>query len=75
MPIVTLQGYVMSYILLPSVIYGLADNPLVQAGIQNPQSIQIPTLIKASLGRRQAGVVGKGVALWPNVHVHDGKSY
>ena len=67
-------GYLKSYIILPSTIYGLADNPLVQAGIQNPQSIQIPTLIKASLGRKQAGVVGKGIALWPDVHIDDSKS-
>jgi len=61
-------GYIKSYIILPSTIYGIASNPLVDAGIQNPYSQQIPTLIKAALARGQAGVVGKGHAMWPNVH-------
>ncbi|KAK7690469.1 hypothetical protein QCA50_005567 [Cerrena zonata] len=64
-------GYVKTYIILPSTIYGIVSNPLVEAGIQNPQSIQIPMLIKASLGRKQAGMVGKGVALWPDVSNDD----
>ncbi|KAK7692428.1 hypothetical protein QCA50_004053 [Cerrena zonata] len=64
-------GYVKSYIILPSTIYGLANNPLVEAGIQNPKSIQIPTVIKTSLERKHAGMVGKGIALWPNVSNDD----
>jgi hypothetical protein len=58
---------------LPSTIYGVASNPLVDAGIQNPHSIQIPLLIKASLDRGRAGMVGKGAALWPDVHIDDGQ--
>ncbi|KAK7690529.1 hypothetical protein QCA50_005627 [Cerrena zonata] len=64
-------GYVKSYIILPSTIYGRVKSPLVDAGIQNPQSIQIPYLIKAALGRKQAGMVGKGVALWADVSNDD----
>ncbi|KAI0719155.1 NAD(P)-binding protein [Cerioporus squamosus] len=59
------------YIVLPSTIYGIADHALVQAGVSNPHSIQIPTLIKAALARKRAGVVGKGKSLWPDVHIHD----
>lgn len=66
-------GYVRTHIVLPSTIYGLAKGPLVDAGLANPHSIQIPTLIKASIDRGQAGVVGKGANLWPNVHVEEGK--
>ncbi|KAF5342102.1 hypothetical protein D9611_001597 [Ephemerocybe angulata] len=33
------EGYVKSYIILPSTIYGLASNILVDLGIQNPRSI------------------------------------
>ncbi|KAG2003467.1 hypothetical protein CC2G_004069 [Coprinopsis cinerea AmutBmut pab1-1] len=65
------EGYVKTYIILPSTIYGIADHKLVQLGISNPHSIQIPSLIKASLGRGQAGMVGKGVNRWPNVHIDD----
>lgn len=68
-----ITGYVKSYIILPSTIYGRVKNPLVDAGIQNPQSIQIPYLIKAALGRKQAGMVGKGVALWADVSNDDSK--
>ncbi|RPD82721.1 NAD-P-binding protein [Lentinus tigrinus ALCF2SS1-7] len=66
-----LEGYARTYIVLPSTIYGIAKHALTEAGVSNPQSIQIPTLIKASLARKQAGVVGKGKALWPDVHIDD----
>ncbi|CAL1699088.1 unnamed protein product [Somion occarium] len=65
------QGYLKSYIILPSTIYGIAKTRLVEAGIQNPYSIQIPAIIKASLARKQAGVVGKGVPFWPDVSIED----
>jgi len=64
-------GYVKTYIICPSTIYGVASNPLVDAGIQNPHSIQVPQLIRASIDRGQGGMVGLGKNLWPNVHVDD----
>ncbi|CCM05823.1 uncharacterized protein FIBRA_08057 [Fibroporia radiculosa] len=66
-----IQGYALTYIILPSTIYGLATGPLVDAGISNPQSIQIPNIIRASIDRKQGGVVGLGKALWPDVHIDD----
>ena len=60
-----------TYIILPSTIYGIVSNPLVDAGIMNPISQQVPGLIKAALGRGRAGVVGKGLAYWPSVHIDD----
>lgn len=65
------KGYVRTYIVLPSTIYGIANTLLVRLGIQNPYSKQIPRLIKASIDRKQGGVVGKGLNLWPNVHISD----
>ncbi|CAL1716972.1 unnamed protein product [Somion occarium] len=65
------QGYLKAYFIAPGTIYGIAHNPLVDAGIQNSRSQQIPQLVKASLDRGQAGVVGKGASLWPNVHIDD----
>ncbi|KAJ7104365.1 NAD-binding protein [Mycena belliarum] len=65
------EGYVRSYIILPSTIYGIATGRLVELGIQNPHSIQIPQLINAALDRGQAGMVGEGKNLWPNVEVHE----
>ncbi|KAJ7222841.1 NAD(P)-binding protein [Mycena haematopus] len=65
------EGYVKSYIILPSTIYGIAANRLVDLGIQNPHSRQIPKLIEAALDRAQAGMVGEGKNLWPNVEIHE----
>ncbi|KAF7336223.1 hypothetical protein MVEN_02170100 [Mycena venus] len=65
------EGYIKSYIILPSTIYGLATGRLVDLGIQNPHSMQIPSLISAALDRGQAGMVGDGKNLWPNVEIHE----
>ncbi|KAF7318825.1 hypothetical protein HMN09_00217800 [Mycena chlorophos] len=65
------EGYIKSYIILPSTIYGVADTRFTRARIQNPHSIQIPGLIRASLDRGRAGMVGEGKNFWPNVHIHE----
>ncbi|KAI9061107.1 NAD-P-binding protein [Trametes sanguinea] len=65
------QGYVRAHIILPSTIYGIAEGSLFDAGVSNRHSIQIPLLIKGSLDRKRAGVVGLGKALWPDVHISD----
>ncbi|GBE86900.1 NAD-P-binding protein [Sparassis crispa] len=65
------EGYVRTHIVMPSMIYGIASGPLVAAGISNPQSVQIPNLIRASLHRRQAGMVGSGISFWPDIHIDD----
>ncbi|KAJ7136659.1 NAD-binding protein [Mycena epipterygia] len=65
------EGYLKSYIILPSTIYGIARGRLVEMGIQNRHSIQIPALINAALDRGQAGMVGEGKNLWPNVEIHE----
>ncbi|EJF55689.1 NAD(P)-binding protein [Dichomitus squalens LYAD-421 SS1] len=65
------EGYARTHIVIPSTVYGIATHPLVKAGISNPHSIQIPSLIRFSLARKRAGVIGKGLSLWPNVHIDD----
>ncbi|GBE86901.1 NAD-P-binding protein [Sparassis crispa] len=65
------EGYARTHIVMPSMIYGIAGGPLVAAGISNSLSIQVPYLIRASLDRRQAGMVGRGVPVWSNVHIDD----
>lgn len=67
----TLVGYARTYIVLPSTIYGVATGPLVDLGIQNPRSQQIPRLVGASIARKRAGMVGLGLNKWPNVHIDD----
>ncbi|KAJ8585976.1 NAD(P)-binding protein, partial [Rhizopogon salebrosus TDB-379] len=65
------EGYARTYIILPSTIYGIANTLLTSLGVQNPYSRQIPRLIKAGLAREQGGVVGKGLNVWPSIHVDD----
>ena len=72
-PAYTKEGYLRSYIIIPSTIYNRPANPLVEAGFQKTVSIQIPALIKASIARGQGGVVGKGVSIWPSVDVEEGR--
>lgn len=65
------SGYVRTYIILPSTIYGIVTGSLVSLGIQNPHSVQVPAIIKAGLDRGQGGMVGEGKNLWPNVEVNE----
>ncbi|KAJ7227111.1 hypothetical protein GGX14DRAFT_693137 [Mycena pura] len=65
------HGYVKTYIILPSTIYGFASGPLVEQGIQNYRSQQIPTLVDVGLQRNQGGMVGQGKNQWGNVHIDD----
>ncbi|KAG6808428.1 hypothetical protein H0H87_012940, partial [Tephrocybe sp. NHM501043] len=67
------EGYVKTYIVLPSTVYGIASNPFVDAGIQNPRSIQVPRLLNAALARGQGGLVGAGKNLWNDVSIDDSK--
>lgn len=64
-------GYVKTYIISPSTIYGISKGKLVDAGINNPHSQQVPGLIKIGLARGQGGMVGQGKNLWPNVEIHE----
>ncbi|PPQ71191.1 hypothetical protein CVT24_010009 [Panaeolus cyanescens] len=65
------EGYVKTYIILPCTIYGIAKGCLVDAGLQNPHSQQIPTLVRLSVDRRRAGMVGEGKNVWNNVHIDE----
>ncbi|KAH9052952.1 hypothetical protein EDB83DRAFT_1181456 [Lactarius deliciosus] len=65
------EGYVRTYIVLPSTIYGIATGKLFDLGISHAHSIQLPVAIKASLDRGQGGVIGEGKNIWPNVEVHE----
>lgn len=64
-------GYVDTYILFPSTIWGLGTGKLIDAGIASRHSVQIPTLITSAIDRGQAGMVGKGMNVWPHVEIHE----
>ncbi|EJF65198.1 hypothetical protein DICSQDRAFT_50371 [Dichomitus squalens LYAD-421 SS1] len=65
------EGYIRSYLVLPPAVWGLAQGPLVDAHIMNPQSQEIPALIIASIDRGRPGMVGEGKNVWSNVHIDD----
>ncbi|KAH9949982.1 hypothetical protein B0H21DRAFT_706690 [Amylocystis lapponica] len=65
------RGYIKSYIMVPSTIWGAPSGPLVDAGVVHLHSHQIPLLVKACLGRGQAGMVGAGKNVWPNVNLDE----
>ncbi|KAG5647412.1 hypothetical protein DXG03_000483 [Asterophora parasitica] len=65
------RGYVKTHIVLPGTIYGLSSGPLVDLGLQNPRSQQIPGLIDLGVRRGEVGYVGLGKNIWPHVHIKD----
>ncbi|KAJ3734206.1 NAD(P)-binding protein [Lentinula guzmanii] len=65
------EGYVNTYIILPPTIWGISRGHLFDSGISNKKSVQIPALIRASLDRGHAGMVGLGKNIWHNVEVHE----
>jgi nucleoside-diphosphate-sugar epimerase len=65
------QGYVNTYIVLPSTVYGIATGPLVDQGIQKAHSIQIPLFIQAGIRRGQGALVGEEGYVWPHVSNDD----
>ena len=64
-------GYVHAYIIIPSTIYGISKTVFADKGLCNPQSVQVPLLIRISIDRGSAAMVGEGANLWPNVHIDD----
>ncbi|TFY68537.1 hypothetical protein EVG20_g3523 [Dentipellis fragilis] len=64
-------GYARTYIIFPGTIYGTVSGKLVDTGITNRHSVQVPGLIKASLHRGNAAVVGEGKNIWPHVEIND----
>ncbi|EIW84046.1 NAD(P)-binding protein [Coniophora puteana RWD-64-598 SS2] len=65
------QGYLRSYIIIPSLIYGFATGPLYDAGVGNLHSIAVPLLVRNGVSRGEVGVLGEGLSKWPAVHVDD----
>ncbi|KAG8217077.1 hypothetical protein J3R82DRAFT_5099 [Butyriboletus roseoflavus] len=65
------EGYVKTYVVLPPTIYGFASGKLVDLGIQNTRSIQIPLAIAGCIARKRGGYVGQGLNVWPNIHIDD----
>ncbi|KZP24988.1 hypothetical protein FIBSPDRAFT_856363 [Athelia psychrophila] len=56
---------------MPSMIWGVPTGAIADSGVQNMHSMFIPWLTHASLKRGQAGLVGPGENLWPQVEVNE----
>ena len=68
------KGYVKAYLFCPPTIFGFATGKLVDLGVQNTRSIQIPMAVASSVARKRAGYIGKGENVWPLIHIDDGAS-
>ncbi|KAH9903079.1 NAD-P-binding protein [Cubamyces lactineus] len=64
-------GYARTHIIMPSIVYGIATGPLVDAGIANPHTTMVPIFVRTALSRGSVGIMGKGLSVWPIVHVDD----
>ncbi|VDB99967.1 unnamed protein product [Peniophora sp. CBMAI 1063] len=65
------EGYIRSFIVLPSTIWGILTGPVAEAGIAHVHSRQIPEAIVIGMKRGQGGMVGKGLNVWPHVEIHE----
>ncbi|KAL0069451.1 hypothetical protein AAF712_003477 [Marasmius tenuissimus] len=65
------EGYIKTYIVVPSAIHGVPKTPLVDAGIQNPRSAFYTFLTAAAFPRGQGFIVGKGNNIWPTAHIDE----
>ncbi|PPR05405.1 hypothetical protein CVT24_008019 [Panaeolus cyanescens] len=65
------EGYVLSYLVTPSTIFGVPKGKVVDLGISNKHSVQVPLFAKLAIARKRGGYIGKGVNVWPAVEVND----
>lgn len=65
------EGYVRTWIVFPSTIWGLADNVFVKEGLQKPNSQQIPARIRLAVKLGKAVYVGEGKNIWSHVHIDE----
>lgn len=65
------QGYVRSYIISPSTIWGRPTHVVAQTGITHRHSHQIPLLIRTSLARGNGGIFNEGKNIWDNVNTDE----
>ncbi|EPS94587.1 NAD-binding protein [Fomitopsis schrenkii] len=65
------EGYARTHIITPSIVYGIATGPVFEAGISKSISMTIPSIIKASLDRKRAGVVGPGKSVGAYIQIDD----
>ncbi|KAJ6494346.1 hypothetical protein C8R45DRAFT_1061999 [Mycena sanguinolenta] len=65
------EGYIKTYIIMPTTVWGIPTGPLMDAGIQKWQNGILNFLVPASVARGQGGMVGEGRNVWSNVEVNE----
>ena len=65
-------GYVRTWIVFPSTVWGIVDNTFVEQGLQKSYSFQVPRRIKMALKLGKAIYVGEGKNVWPHIHIDEG---
>uniref|UniRef100_A0A0W0G8E1 Putative NAD-binding protein n=1 Tax=Moniliophthora roreri TaxID=221103 RepID=A0A0W0G8E1_MONRR len=65
------EGYVRTYIVIPSAVYTPAQNVFVDAGISNPAVSIFNSLVPIAIQRGQGFTIGAGVNVCPCVHIDE----
>ncbi|KAJ7048770.1 hypothetical protein C8F01DRAFT_1188479 [Mycena amicta] len=65
------QGYINSYIVLPTIVFGIASTPLVDAGVQRPENTLFTHIVPPAVARGRGGFIGEGKNVWDSVEVHE----
>ncbi|TFK78737.1 NAD(P)-binding protein [Polyporus arcularius HHB13444] len=65
------EGYVRTYLVLPSAVVGYGEGPLYEAGISKRPSVLVPLLAEIAAKRGRPGVMGSGKNIWAIIHVED----
>lgn len=66
-------GFYKAYIVLPSTIWGFADNAFTAKGLQKLNSVQVPWIISTSITRGTPLNIGAGLNLWPHISIEDSR--
>ncbi|KAH6991534.1 hypothetical protein BKA56DRAFT_574532 [Ilyonectria sp. MPI-CAGE-AT-0026] len=64
-------GYVLSYILVPTIVFGKPSGVVHDHGLANATGMAIGHIVRPALDRRAVGQIGPGENLWSVVHVDD----
>ncbi|KAK1221623.1 hypothetical protein PQX77_015567 [Marasmius sp. AFHP31] len=65
------EGYAKTYIVAPSIIYNVARNPLVDAGVSSSRTMLCKVLAPTSIKRGRGIAIGKGENIWLHVHIDE----
>jgi len=65
------EGYVKTYIVLPSIIFGIVSTEFTEMELQRQLSHPVPAMVEASLSLGKTPIVGPGVNVWPIVEIQE----